>query len=226
MPSTPFGLQRLQAQSKLPGILGSTCYIVVRTATGRGGWRREAGYVETDVVTISDWYASATFWAAAGVIVTVLTGSALAVISYVAAFPRRRLLYSMPLVSPMTAKSGGSQGDIELLQGGTKLAEPHILPQGARGCLQDCREWLPLWLPPWRFGHPAAAQSMPGFRRSVMIRRASRPPRLDHAGPRTPRVWWRASNGRTRPLSKLACRRPSGSCPAMAEARQHAHHRE
>ena len=62
-----------------------------------------------------------------------------------------------------------------------------ILPQGARGCLQGCREWLPLWLPLSRFGHPAAARSLPGFRRSVMIRRPSRSPRLDRPGPRIPR---------------------------------------
>jgi len=70
-----------------------------------------------------------------------------------------------------------------------------MLPQDARGCLQNCGEWLPLWLPLWRFGSPVAAQSMPGFRRCVMIRRSSRPPRLDRA--EDPRALRHASNGRS-----------------------------
>ena len=70
-----------------------------------------------------------------------------------------------------------------------------MLPQDARGCLQNCGEWLPLWLPLWRFGSPVAAQSMLGFRRCVMIRRSSRPPRLDRA--EDPRALRHASNGRS-----------------------------
>ena len=85
-----------------------------------------------------------------------------------------------------------------------------MLPHGARGCLQGCGEWLPLWLPLWRFGvTPAAAQPMPGFRRSVRIRRPSWPLRFDRGGQeslgrRPGGAWlldfvWRGSLGRMLP---------------------------
>ncbi len=79
------------------------------------------------MIAASEWYASATFWAAAGVAVAVLTGSALAIVSYMAAFPRRRLLYSMPLVVPVTATPEGAQGDLELLRNGARVADPYIV---------------------------------------------------------------------------------------------------
>ena len=85
-----------------------------------------------------------------------------------------------------------------------------MLPQDAWGCLQGCGEWLPLWLPLWRFGvTPAAAQPMPGFRRSVRIRRPSWPLRFDRGGQeslgrRPGGAWlldfvWRGSLGRMLP---------------------------
>jgi hypothetical protein len=75
----------------------------------------------------SGWYASGTFWAAAGVIVAIVTGSALAIITYMAAFPKRRLLYSMPVVAPIAAKSEGIRAELELLYDGTKIGDPHVV---------------------------------------------------------------------------------------------------
>jgi hypothetical protein len=78
------------------------------------------------------------------------------------------------------------------------------------------------WLPLWRFGFPAAAQAMPGLRRSVGYgvhhgRRGST------ALAKNPRVWRRASNGRTQPLQRS---QPVGDdqhrARRRAEARQHA----
>jgi hypothetical protein len=79
------------------------------------------------MIVASGWYASGTFWAASGVIVAVVTGSALAVITYMAAFPKRRLLYSMPLAAPIGAKSEGVRSELELLYGGTKIGNPHVV---------------------------------------------------------------------------------------------------
>ena len=111
------------------------------------------------------------------------------------------------VTSSVSGRSAGCPGLPLSARGSTSPGR--TLPHGARGCLQDCGEWLPLWLPLWRFGNHAAAQSMPGFRRSVMIRRPSRPPRLDRVGQeslgrRPGGAWlldsvWRGSLGRMLP---------------------------
>ncbi len=75
----------------------------------------------------SSWYGSGTFWAASGVVVAFLTGTALVVVTYLAAFPKRRLLYSMTLAAPMTDHAGGIRDDLELLQRGSRLTDPHLV---------------------------------------------------------------------------------------------------
>jgi hypothetical protein len=44
-----------------------------------------------------------------------------------AAFPRRRLLYSMPLVAPMRPNSGEHHSDLEVIRDGTKVKSPYIV---------------------------------------------------------------------------------------------------
>jgi hypothetical protein len=62
--------------------------------------------------------------------------------------------------------SGRSASCLDLPRNAPESTSPgRILPHGAWECLQDCGEWLPLWLPLRRFGSPAAAPSKPGSRR-------------------------------------------------------------
>jgi hypothetical protein len=56
-----------------------------------------------------------------------LVGFIAPAVSYMAAFPKRRLLYGMPVVAPMLTAPSGVRGDLELRHRGTLLTEPHVL---------------------------------------------------------------------------------------------------
>jgi hypothetical protein len=73
------------------------------------------------------WYASGTFWAATGVGVTLLVGVAAALVTYVVGFPKRRLLYGMPVMTRVLSTEADVQGDLELRRHGALLADPHVL---------------------------------------------------------------------------------------------------
>jgi hypothetical protein len=73
------------------------------------------------------WYASGTFWTAAGVVVAVLVGVAGALVAYTVGFPRRRLLYGMPVAAAMLTAPSGVRGDLELHHRDTVLTAPHVL---------------------------------------------------------------------------------------------------
>jgi len=60
------------------------------------------------------WYASGIFWAAVGVVVAVLVGVATVLVAYIVGFPRRRLLFGMPVAAAMLAAPVGVRGDLEL----------------------------------------------------------------------------------------------------------------
>ena len=73
------------------------------------------------------WYASGTFWTAAGVVVAVLVGIATVLVAYIVGFPRRRLLYGMPVTAAMLAAPDGVRSDLELRHKGTVLTAPRVL---------------------------------------------------------------------------------------------------
>jgi hypothetical protein len=83
--------------------------------------------LNTYVGIAEKWYASATVWAAAGVVVALLVGVAASAVAYVVGFPKRRLLYGMPVMTPLLSTEADVKGDLELRRHGTLLADPHVL---------------------------------------------------------------------------------------------------
>jgi len=80
------------------------------------------------VVTIATaWYASGTFWTAAGVMIALLVGAASIRVAYIVGFPRRRLLYAMPTVGAMLTAPAGVRGDLELRHRGKVLTAPGVV---------------------------------------------------------------------------------------------------
>lgn len=80
------------------------------------------------VMSIADkWYASATFWTATGVVVALLAVVATVLVTYMVSFPKRRLLYGMPVVAPLLRAPADARQDLELLYRGEALAAPHVL---------------------------------------------------------------------------------------------------
>src|SRR6266851_2894237 len=73
------------------------------------------------------WYASGTFWAGAGVVVTALTAVAVVWVTLTAGFPRRRLYYGLRAAAPLLAAPDGVRSDLKLLHRGTPLADPYVL---------------------------------------------------------------------------------------------------
>jgi hypothetical protein len=79
-------------------------------------------------VSIADrWYASAALLPATGVVVTLLAAVITAWVTYVVGVPKRRLLYGMPLITPLRTAPVGVGDDLELRHTGKLLAEPHIV---------------------------------------------------------------------------------------------------
>lgn len=73
------------------------------------------------------WYTSGTLWTATGAIVALLVGLAIAVVTYIVAFPKRRLLYEMTVATPLLTAPAGIRDDIELRHRGVPLTEPQLL---------------------------------------------------------------------------------------------------
>jgi hypothetical protein len=75
-----------------------------------------------------EWYTSEALWTAAAVIVTAVVGTVAMWIAYIVGFPRRRLLYWMPLMAPLVNAPGGTwTGDLEVRHRGKSLDEPYVL---------------------------------------------------------------------------------------------------
>jgi len=73
------------------------------------------------------WYSSGTFWAGAGVVVSVLAAVAVVWVTLAAGFPRRRLYFGLRAAAPLLAAPAGIRGDLELLHRGTALADPRVV---------------------------------------------------------------------------------------------------
>jgi hypothetical protein len=70
------------------------------------------------MATLQHLLTSGTFWAAAGAVIGLLVGTVAIRATYRVAFPRRRILYGMPVVAPMRS---------DAIHQGTALSEPHFL---------------------------------------------------------------------------------------------------
>lgn len=75
------------------------------------------------------WYASEIFWTAATGIVAALIGAAAVWVTVRVANPRRRLLYSMPTVTPLLndTKHDLAGANLEVRRAGKVLSDPHVL---------------------------------------------------------------------------------------------------
>lgn len=73
------------------------------------------------------WYTSGTFWAAAGVVVALFVGITATLATYRVSFPKRRLLYGMPIVAPLGSAHTSVENELELRYRGIALTEPHLL---------------------------------------------------------------------------------------------------
>jgi hypothetical protein len=72
-------------------------------------------------------YASGTFWAIAGVAAVLLSTVAIMWITMRAATPKRRLLYSMPVVESLLNEQSDMPQDIEVSRAGKSLSSPKIV---------------------------------------------------------------------------------------------------
>jgi hypothetical protein len=73
------------------------------------------------------WYTSGTFWAATGAVVTVLASAAVVRVTLVAGFPRRRLYYGLPAVTPIVSAPAGVRDGLEVRHHGRLLDDPYVL---------------------------------------------------------------------------------------------------
>lgn len=73
-----------------------------------------------------EWYASGTVWGAAGVVAALLSIVVLAWVALRIAYPKRRLLYSMPVVTPLLNAGPDLPCDLEVRCGGAILRYPHV----------------------------------------------------------------------------------------------------
>src|SRR5260370_29543303 len=92
-------------------------------ARGRG-----PGEVRSEVVNGAGhpFYDAAAFWPAAGIIVGLLAIAATIWVTLRAANPKRRLFYSMPVVTPLLTPRPDLP-DIEVRRAGKVLANPHVV---------------------------------------------------------------------------------------------------
>lgn len=75
-----------------------------------------------------EWYTSGTLWAAGAVVVALLVGILTVVVTYMVGFPKRRLLYGVPVATPLlTTPDGVLRGELELRHRGELLTEPHVV---------------------------------------------------------------------------------------------------
>jgi hypothetical protein len=73
------------------------------------------------------WYTSGTFWAAIGAVAVLVSTVALAWVTLRAANPKRRLLYSMPIITPLLNARPDLPADLEVRRGGAILRHPHFV---------------------------------------------------------------------------------------------------
>jgi hypothetical protein len=71
-------------------------------------------------------YTSGTFWAAAAVAVAVLIGVATMWVTWISPYPKRRLLYSMPVVTSMLNRQSDLTDELKVIYGTKKLDCPTL----------------------------------------------------------------------------------------------------
>jgi hypothetical protein len=78
-------------------------------------------------ITASPWYTSGTLWAAVAAVAAVLAVIAAVVVPFMVTFPKRRLMYGMPLSAPMLVAPQGVRGELELRHRGVPLQKTHVV---------------------------------------------------------------------------------------------------
>lgn len=73
------------------------------------------------------WYASGTFWTAIGAVAVLLSTVAIVWVTLRVANPKRRLLYSMPVITPLLNTRSDLPQDLEVRRGGVILRHPHLV---------------------------------------------------------------------------------------------------
>jgi hypothetical protein len=84
-----------------------------------------AGWIQNMTIA-SAWYTVANL-SAAGVVVALLAAVSTAWVAYSAGFPKRQLLYAMPVVASMLNAPEGVRNNLELRHRGVLLTEPYVL---------------------------------------------------------------------------------------------------
>lgn len=83
-----------------------------------------SAWISAMVIGAEQWYSSGTFWAATGVVVTLVIGVATFLVTWV---PRQRLYYRAPPVTPLLAHGTRGIADLEIHYEGRLLTDPHLL---------------------------------------------------------------------------------------------------
>jgi hypothetical protein len=78
-------------------------------------------------IASDQFYESGTFWAGAGTIVGVLSIVAVVWVTWRAANPKRRLWYSMPVVTPLVRRGKGLTRELKITYGDDQLASPYTV---------------------------------------------------------------------------------------------------
>lgn len=74
-----------------------------------------------------NWYASGTFWTIVSVIVAVVGVAVTVWVTLRAAYPKRRLSYAMPVITPLLNAGQDVRHGLEVHRGGQILTDPHVL---------------------------------------------------------------------------------------------------
>lgn len=85
------------------------------------------GWFDVRVTIAGEWYTSETFWAAAGVFVAVVVAPVTVWVTVRVAHPKRRLWYSMPVITPLITSDTPVSSDLEVRLNGVALDEPHAV---------------------------------------------------------------------------------------------------
>jgi hypothetical protein len=73
------------------------------------------------------WYASLTFWTITGPVVAVLSTLVIIWATIRVANPKRRLMYAMPVITPLLNNVNGITGNIEVRRDGQPLTNPRVV---------------------------------------------------------------------------------------------------
>lgn len=76
--------------------------------------------------SVTHWYTSGTFWAAASVVVGLIVGGLTLWVTYMVGSAARKLVYSMPIAAPLLATPPGVSSDVEVRHRGRVLVHPQV----------------------------------------------------------------------------------------------------